>query len=438
MKRSPPFAVIFLLCLSFPGTACGDLVIPVPAYPGPETETPFPTDVSVTGLPITEIPSGTPISRSTSPPYPQPTEPTPTVPTTPPPKPTSTPTVIPTVTPPPTALPLPQSAFYVVWVENTPFGPWGELGYNGTIWVADPRDIANRREVVRFDGEEIQDAVLSPNGRQVALTTKKHWEQIATPLWVVNLDGSGLRQLAPEAHRPLWSQDNQTIFYGLGRKERGEQGWVGLERVDLAGGESQRILTIEPASLLHLLGWSAGGQWLYYLRRGPQGLELWQIRQDGSAPQFITSLGTEFPPLLLLSPGGSKILIGTRQGLSWISTDGQETGTIVPPLPRGWSDALWGHGENKVIVGQHDESQPLFHLYEINIPSQQARELATFGIPTGPGWDYLALAPDQHWLMAYLWDEGFYWIHLPTGTMVPIPCRCLMQFVAWVPRGTEP
>ncbi len=431
MKRSLRFiAITGLLCLSTLGTACENLTSTHPAYG--------------TSPPTTEGPPIIP-PMPTSEPYPIPTRrPTPT-PGFPPTKTPPSPTPIPTATPPPTALPLPPSAFDVLWVETrsiySPESPFG------VIWWADPRDVANRQEVIRFDGKEIALAALSPNGRQIALTTAE-WRG-PRPLWVVNLDGTDLRQVVPTAGQFLWNPNSQAIFYAL--SEPGSptklasislqgQGWVGIERVDLASGEIQRILTIEPSGPLQLLGWSAGGQWLYHIRRNPETheFELWKTRQDGRDSQFIISLGLDLPEpsKILLSPHGSKLFIGTYDHLGWISTEGQDWGDIALPRPGGYL-ILSGLGENQVIVAQPDQSQPLYHLYALNIQSQQTRELATFGIPTGPGWDQLNLSPDQTWLMAYLYGIGYYWIYLPTGATVPIPvCHgCEARFVAWLPAG---
>ncbi|MGC8960720.1 MAG: TolB family protein [Chloroflexia bacterium] len=418
MKWWSRFAVVMtFLGLTVWGAACGSLVSPVPAHPGSETPTPPPTEPPLPTPAIT--------------PYPPPTvEPTvPVYPTGP--RPTSTPTPVPTATPLPTALPLPPSGFDILWVETAYDWP---AGPSGTIWRADPRDIAHRREVVHFDDQAIFQAALSPNGRQVAFTAAgRRWR--TTPLWVVNLDGSELRQLVPDAGVIFWTRDNRAIYYSL---------WVeqeevyGLERVDLVSGEVQPILAVEPPGFDHLLGWSAGGQWFYYTlpRPAPEKDELWRVRYDGSAAEFITSL----PEIRVewdrvrLSPNGSKLLLGTH----WISTDGQEEGDIQHP-PGSVFDVIWGEGENEVIVGQR--AQDLYHLYAINLRSQHVRELATFAIAADFGWYHLALSPDHHWLMAQVaYYDGSYWIHLPTGMMVPIPsCQgCEVRFVGWVPRGREP
>ncbi|MGC8960776.1 MAG: TolB family protein, partial [Chloroflexia bacterium] len=269
-----------------------------------------------------------------------------------------------------------------------------------------------------------------------------HWR--SSPLWVVNLDGTGLQQVAPDAGQILWSPNSRAIFYTLGQAgpptklaslSRQDQGWVGIERVDLATGKIERILTLEGTPSLQLLGWSAGGQWLYHIRRNleTREFELWKTRQDGSESRFILSLGLNLPEpsRILLSPEGSRLLIDTR----WISTDGQEEGDIQHP-PGSVFDVIWGEGENEVIVGQR--AQDLYHLYAINLRSQHVRELATFAIAADFGWYHLALSPDHHWLMAQVaYYDGSYWIHLPTGMMVSIPScpRCWLRFVAWIPSG---
>jgi len=330
-----------------------------------------------------------------------------------------------------------------MWIETTSVD--SPSGSSGTIWRADPRDIAHRQVVVHFDDQGILEAALSPNGQKVALTTAS-WRQGRSPLWVVNLDGTGLQQFAPDAGQILWSRDNRAIFYNLGCLGTPtklasllpqEQGWVGIERVDLATGEVERILTIEAATSLQLLGWSAGGQWLYHIRRNPETreYELWKTRHDGSDSQFIFSLGLNLPEpsKILLSPEGGKLLIGTR----WVSTEGQDKGDIpLPGTDHRWVQVLWGHGENEVIVGQYDGDHPLYHLYTVNIQSQHLREIAT--LPGGSIWELLGLSPDHHWLMAsLLYRTGYYWFHLPTGAMVPIPScqRCWIRFVAWLPGG---
>jgi hypothetical protein len=123
------------------------------------------------------------------------------------PKPLPSPTPVPTPTPIPTPLPLPPSSFYALWAENFP------EGQGSVLWLADPRDIGSRQEVLRFKRDAIRDAVLSPNGRKLALVTN-YWKEFN--LWVANLDGTGLQQLEGPAAAlglPFWSRDSRCYLW---------------------------------------------------------------------------------------------------------------------------------------------------------------------------------------------------------------------------------
>ncbi|MCR4406542.1 MAG: hypothetical protein NUW24_06435 [Anaerolineae bacterium] len=367
------------------------------------------------------------------------------IPTIPPtvtraPKPTEAPTPTPTITPVPTALPLPPSAFYALWAESFPLDlgqPWGVL------WLADPRDIGSRQEVVRFEGQEIFEVAVSPDGRKLALVTV-FWK--TSTLWVANVDGTGLQQLdrATSLGGLFWGRDNHSLVYSIGWREDvmmpggyEETVWrSAVELLDTATGEKRQLLEPELDVPLNVLGWSADGRELYYMLGVSQEIgyeyELRAVDRSTRSARKIAPLGSE-PGLPILSPDGSKLLISTPEGVAWISADGKERGSI---LEQG-HQAFWGPEVNEVIVGQVDEKEPLYHLQSINIHTQIARDLATFAIPGPGGWRPLALSSDRQWLAAYLYQTGLYWIHLPTGTMVPVPSQDRrVIFVAWVPRGT--
>lgn len=217
-----------------------------------------------------------PIETPIQPPYPPPITLTgQSIPTIPPtvtraPKPSPSPTPIPTATPVPTPLPLPPSAFYALWVENYP------EGQGCVLWLADPRDIGNRKEVLRFERDAIAEAALSSNGRKLALITT-YWK--TATLWVANVDGADLQQLDQAAALGglFWSRDSRSLAYNIGWREEvtmpsektGTPGpvsvWRGaVELVDVTTGEKKRLLEIEPDASLSVLGWSVDGRELYY------------------------------------------------------------------------------------------------------------------------------------------------------------------------------
>lgn len=396
-----------------------------------------------------------PIETPTQPPYPIPATPTrPPIPTIPPtvtraPKPSPSPTPIPTATPVPTPLPLPPSAFWALWVENYP------EGQGSILWMADPRDIGSRKEVLRFERDAITETALSPNGRKLALVTT-YWKTAA--LWIVNVDGSNLQQLdqGPGVGGPLfWSRDSRLLTYGVSWREEttaiptvpGRIGtpvatsiWRGaIELIDITTGEKQRLLEVEADTSLSVLGWSADGQELYYSRYSLQETErqyeLWGVDRRGRDAHRIASLGHK-PVPLILAPDGSKLLVGTSEGWAWMSADGQTRQDISMPSWRQRCGLIWSANENEVVLCQVDEQQPIEHIKVVNLRTGATRGLGSFGVPSGGiPFSPLAVSPDMQWITTSA-DGIHYWGHLPTGMIVtvPRPNRGSVLHVAWIPR----
>ena len=359
---------------------------------------------------------------------------------TPAPKPLPTPTPVPTPTPIPTPLPLPPSSFYALWAENFP------EGQGSVLWLADPSDIGSRREVLRFDQDAIYEAALSPNGQKVALVSG-HWK--TSTVWVVNVDGSGLQMIDHGGGPLLWSRDNRLLTYGVAWPKEvmmpsykdGTLGpvtvWEGaIMLVEVATGRKWRLLEINYDVSLSPIGWSADGRELYYAygARGEKGYDyqLWAISPEGKEAHKILTLGNE-PVPLTLSPDGSKLLIGTHEGITWISADGRDRRVITQP--RWGFTAIWAPSGHELVVSWWEPNRSEMDVKAINIHTMSVQELGVIK-PVG-NWQLLALSPDYHWLAAYHYYSGLYWIHLPTGMSVPVssPLKGNCIFVAWVPRG---
>lgn len=390
-----------------------------------------------------------PIETPTQLPYPIPATPIrPSIPTIPPtvtraPKPTPIPTPTPTVTPIPTPLPLPPSAFYALWAENYP------EGQGSTLWLADPRDIGSRKELLRFERDAIAEAALSPDGRKLALVTR-YWKTAV--LWVANVDGTGLQQLDQAAALGglVWSRDSRSRAYGIGWREEVMMPsvktgtpepvpvWRGaVELVDVTTGKKERLLEIAPDSSLSVLGWSADGQELYYSqlvsKETGKGYELWALNSKTRNPREIALLGTE-PVSLILAPDGSKFLVGVPEGLTWMSADGQIQQAIVQPQ-QGFS-AIWAPNGRDLVVSYWDPNRSQVVVQSIDVQSRTPQNLGVIGQPGE--WRLLAISPDYHWLAAFHYYTGLYWIHLLSGMRVPVPSpdRGSVFHVAWVP-GAE-
>lgn len=373
----------------------------------------------------TPAPFESPVETSTPPPYPPPGD-------TPPSKPTATPAPTPTNTPIPTPLSLPPAAYYALWFDTVqqdiPGGP------KGTIWLADPNNIAGRYQVVHFDDREIRQAAVSPDGRQLGFTAVVRRAQ-QTPLWVINVNGQGLTQLRPDADQIAWSRDGLIVAYTVGVVEEG----VAIETVVVATGQTRRLVTGIPNTPLYLLGWSANDQQVYYMRSSPQtqgySYELWAVGRNGQNAHSLTSLGNEllYPPVL--SPNGSKYLITTHEGFDWISADGQVRQSISLPPWKEQCGVIWSPTPDELVFCHIYEPQPIEHIKTFNIITDVSSELATLGSsPGGKARGPVALSPDKQWMVAAVYLDGIYWVHLPSGTLVPVPKEGRFAFIAWVPR----
>ena len=367
------------------------------------------------------------------------------------PRPLPSPSPTPTATPIPTPLPLPPSSFYALWAENFP------EGQGSVLWLADPRDIGSRREVLRFDRDAIYEAALSPNGQKVALVSG-YWKTFT--VWVVNVDGSGLQMIDYGGGPLLWSHDNRLLTYGVAWPKEvmmpsykdGTPApvtvWEGaIMLVEVATGKKWRLLEINYDVSLSPIGWSADGRELYYAygAKGEKGYEyqLWAISPEGKEAHKILTLGNE-PVPLTLSPDGSKFLLNTPEGRAWISIDGRTRQDIPVPPWRQQCGLTWSINKDELILCEVDEKEPIEHIKVLNLQTGEKRVLVSFRFPSNhTPFSPIAVSPDMQWMAAgtYWMTAGTYyvkdyWIHIPTGMLVPVPCPpdwyCF--FVAWVPR----
>jgi len=343
---------------------------------------------------------------------------------------------------------LSPSAFYALWAESFP------EGQGSVLWLADPRDIGARKEVLRFELDAIVEIALSPDGQRVALITA-YWD--TATLWVASADGSELKQFdqGPGIGGPLlWSRDSRLLTCGMSWREEAEVPgyktgtpvavpvWRGaIELLDVTIGEKKDLLKIEPETPLGVLGWSDDGRELYYSLAIPQKsgyeYEIWAVDRDGQNTRRMVSLGRE-PVSPVLSPDGTKFLVSTSESLAWISVDGREGESIgVARSERGYQ-AIWASEGGEVIISQRDEKQSLVHVTAVDIRTEKSKELGDF-LPSPSGYNLRAwgLSPDYQWL-AVSESTGLYLAHLPTGQKVSISTgNQQVIFVAWAPSSEK-
>jgi Tol biopolymer transport system component len=184
-----------------------------------------------------------------------------------------------------------------------------------------------------YDSDDMEPA-WSPDGGQIAFASTRP-SNASWRIWVMNADGSGLRQLTDEfSTSPAWSPDGGRIAY------LEASGAISVVNVD---GNAHQI-TFPPVGYSdERPSWSPDGSTLAFARRLTFGedAQLYVIGADGSNERQLTTTegASRFPSW---SPDGQKIVFTHMNRLSVIFADGTQ---MRPLIGEPWGHDLtpdWG------------------------------------------------------------------------------------------------
>ena len=140
----------------------------------------------------------------------------------------------------------------------------------------------------------------SPNGKRLAFTRVKNNNQAA--VFVVNIDGTGLRRLTPwnlDAASPDWSPDRrQILFNSYFDPHRGKFSNIYAIRPD---GSHRTLLTHTRRGIQSFRpSWSPDGTRIVFCRFTPLGqmrgrVDLYTMNRNGTAVQRVTNMPQAFP-----------------------------------------------------------------------------------------------------------------------------------------------
>jgi dipeptidyl aminopeptidase/acylaminoacyl peptidase len=180
----------------------------------------------------------------------------------------------------------------------------------------------------------------SPDGSQIAFASTRPFND-SWHIWVMNADGSGLRQLTNEfSTGPAWSPDGSRIAYlGSG---------AGISVVNTDGSDTRRV-TITPSGYSDdRPSWSPDSSQLVFPRRVTFGndSQLYVIDADGSDERQLTTTegASRFPSW---SPDGAQIVFTHIGRLSVIGYDGSG---MRPLIGEPWGDDLMPNWGTSTIV----------------------------------------------------------------------------------------
>lgn len=337
-------------------------------------------------------------------------------------KPTLTPTAIPTATPIPTPLPLPEGDFYALWADSLP----DVMG--STIWLADPRDIGSRQEILSLNGQTVYGLAGSPDGQHIAFTVAGG-QATASPLWVMNADGSDLRELAPNAGQILWTPDSQNIIYG----NVASTGNGFLEHVEVSSGIVTHLVTVTSESLLStLLGWDNNNtDALYAVQVTTEQGRIYKLCEVDVNTHIISEIATlhefHYPAL---SPDGRYLIhkYGTPDGLPVYDIHNQTTQLV----PLSGQEVSWRATTPKLLTLDALGMQVTVWSHSL-ADIEDAKQ--GFVFPDAPGgiWSSLATSPDDEWFIAHHTHQGYYWLHRESGLVVSVPNEGRCRF-SWLHR----
>jgi Tol biopolymer transport system component len=183
---------------------------------------------------------------------------------------------------------------------------------NTGLWIASPTLEDARQVTPLLEGWlTIEPFGVTPDGSKIVFFAETGPIEGAThggDLYVINADGSGLRQLNPPGpHKPAYmglpvislSPDGSRAAFGVD-----EAVWV----VELAGGEAQA--TTPRSGFVWAVAWSPTGEWLAYTRLHDRTPVVGLVRPDGSDDHEISAIDeTDQANAGVWSPDGDYLLV---------------------------------------------------------------------------------------------------------------------------------
>lgn len=200
-------------------------------------------------------------------------------------------------------------------------------GADGKIYRV---DVASGQEtLIRAELSGFQDAVLSPDGKQIAFSLSTSGSVDDHDVWLVNEDGTALRKLTTMPwlqHEPAWSADARYVYFLSGNGGQVHDIWrVGISdrrteqltsnqlyHFDVAVAKDGRLAfssnrsghydiwirtsegqdrsITQDAALDARPAWSADGKRLFFESSYGGGLGIWSVDIDGTHRKRLTSV----------------------------------------------------------------------------------------------------------------------------------------------------
>ena len=159
-----------------------------------------------------------------------------------------------------------------------------DSGGHANLWIADVASGQLRQITHERDPDvSVGLPLWSPDGRTIAFVSSRGNRGLTLGVWLVNPDGSNLRQVANPGLGPAWSHDGRWLYYST-RGDTGASADVMLRKMPVDGGSP---VTVRSEKLRNVIG--SDGATLYYTfeRSLVDGTPDFEVR--AASPEHATS-----------------------------------------------------------------------------------------------------------------------------------------------------
>lgn len=167
---------------------------------------------------------------------------------------------------------------------------------------------SGKEEKLALNMKSFADALLSPDGKQIAFSVDASDGSDDNNIWLIQSDGQNPRKLVDMAwlqHEPRWSRDGKWLYFLSGHGQQEHDIW----KIDLANGNREQITS---GHLYHFDVHPAPDGGVYFSNNRTGNYEIWHRDADGKETRVTDDPGFDASPAL--APNGKTLMFESSRG----------------------------------------------------------------------------------------------------------------------------